>query len=184
MDRRKRNKKQASVLDDIRSSLSSISVQKYLQMWRDLPKFHQKALMVITPLLIVLIVIPFPQNDEESIAVTESERKEISVDTTDLSSVDNEEKKFVAKSEDWQEYQVKSGDTLAKVFRTNQLSMTDFNELVKVEGLDKPLSKIKQGQLIRYKLTANGDLDILQLEKKNDAVMFFRLSGGGFGRSK
>lgn len=184
MDRRKRNKKQASVLDDIRSALGNISVKKYQKMWRDLPKFHQRALMIITPVLVILLVIPVPQSDEQPVAVTESERKEVSVDTTDLSTVDNKENKTVTISDDWQEYQVKSGDTLAKVFRANKLSMTDFNELVKVEGLDKPLSKIKQGQLIRYKLTATGDLDILQLEKKNDAVMFFRLSGGGFGRSK
>ncbi|MEF1291248.1 LysM-like peptidoglycan-binding domain-containing protein, partial [Vibrio sp. M260118] len=49
---------------------------------------------------------------------------------------------------------------------------------------DKPLSQIKKGQLVRYKLAENGQLDILQLEKRNQSVMFFRLSDGGFGRSK
>ena len=84
----------------------------------------------------------------------------------------------------WQEYEVKSGDTLAKVFRANGLDMSDFNALVRVEGSDKPLSLIKQGQLVRYKLSDDGRLDILQLEKSGQSVMFFRLSDGGFGRSK
>ncbi len=35
------------------------------------------------------------------------------------------------KSEDWKEYHVKNGDTLAQVFRNNQLSMADLSALVK-----------------------------------------------------
>lgn len=77
-----------------------------------------------------------------------------------------------------------SGDTLSQVFRNNELPLTDINALVKVEGSDKPLSQIQVGQLIRFKLAENGQLDILQLERNNQSVMFFRLSDGGFGRSK
>ncbi|KOO09935.1 lysine transporter LysM, partial [Vibrio xuii] len=69
-------------------------------------------------------------------------------------------------------------------FRTSGLPMSDLNALVKVEGSDKPLSYIKKGQLVRYKLDEDGKLDILQLEKSDQSVMFFRLSDGGFGRSK
>ncbi len=62
--------------------------------------------------------------------------------------------------------------------------MSDLNALVNVEGNDKPLSQIKAGQLVRFKLAKDGSLDILQLEKSVQSVMFFRLSDGGFGRSK
>ncbi|MCV5927473.1 cell envelope opacity-associated protein A, partial [Escherichia coli] len=79
---------------------------------------------------------------------------------------------------------VKNGDTLAQVFRSNQLSMADLSALVKIEGSDKPLSQIKQGQLIRFKLSDEGELDMLQLEKSGRSVMFFRLSDGSFGRNK
>ncbi|MCV5942416.1 cell envelope opacity-associated protein A, partial [Escherichia coli] len=73
---------------------------------------------------------------------------------------------------------MKNGDTLAQVFRNNQLSMADLSALVKIEGSDKPLSHIKQGQLIRFKLSEKGQLDMLQLEKSDHSVMFFRLSDG------
>ncbi|EDL52519.1 hypothetical protein VSAK1_01769 [Vibrio mediterranei AK1] len=84
----------------------------------------------------------------------------------------------------WREYTVKKGDTLAQVFRKNQLSMADLNSLARIEGSDKPLSRIKQGQLIRFKFSPEGNLDILQIERGDQSIMFFRLSDGGFGRSK
>ncbi len=63
--------------------------------------------------------------------------------------------------------------------------MADLNALVKIEGSDKPLSRIKQGQLVRFKLADDGKLDMLQLEKSaGESVMFFRLSDGTFGRNK
>jgi cell envelope opacity-associated protein A len=84
----------------------------------------------------------------------------------------------------WREYTVQKGDTLSQVFRINELPMSDLNSLVKIEGTDKPLSHIQQGQLIRFKLAEDGNLDILQLERNGQSVMFFKLSEGGFGRSK
>lgn len=187
MARRNRKKKQTNLLDELRSSLSKVDKRLFLDKWERLPLFHRRALMILCPLLLILLLVPVSddeyQADTANTIVNKPERKEVAVDITDLSSV-GESKQVVLKSDDWNEYSVKSGDTLAKVFRANSLLMSDLNALVKIEGLDKPLSKIKAGQLIRYKLTANGDLDILQLEKNNKAVMFFRLSDGGFGRSK
>ncbi|GAM55440.1 hypothetical protein JCM19231_4339 [Vibrio ishigakensis] len=37
---------------------------------------------------------------------------------------------------------------------------------------------------MRFKRDDDGRLDILQLENGNDSIMFFRLSDGGFARSK
>ncbi len=73
---------------------------------------------------------------------------------------------------------------MSQVFRSNNLPLADLNALVRIEGSDKPLSQIQQGQRIRFKLAADGQLDILQLERNNQSVMFFRLSDGGFGRSQ
>jgi hypothetical protein len=120
-----------------------------------------------------------------------SEQQDVTPSTDIPSADDNQADSSVSQSTSkvtrngsWKEYIVQRGDTLAKVFRANELSMSDLNALVNIEGLDKPLSKIQAGQLIRYKLTAQGELDILQLEKSGASVMFFRLSDGGFGRSK
>lgn len=84
----------------------------------------------------------------------------------------------------WHDYQIQAGDTLYQVFRKNNLPLTELNKVVKIEGADKPLSNIKKGQLFRFKLNQQGELDILQIERDNQAVMYFRMSDGNFGRSK
>lgn len=187
MNRRKK-KQQASVnyIELMKGKLSSFDwrgVKSKLSSSRQtLPKLHQRALMVLAPVVLILVVIPFPESTHQAPAES-PQRVEVDINTTGLSEQQNARQKTLV-SKDWKEYTVKSGDTLAQVFRRNNLAMSDLNALVKVEGSDKPLSYIKQGQLVRFKLTDEGQLDILQLEKSGQSVMFFRLSDGGFGRSK
>ncbi len=190
MNRRKKKKQQqVDYVEVAKAKFNNIDWQGIKQTavdkWQLLPKLHQRALMVMVPLLLVLLVVPIPdaQTQDQPAPVANSQRVEIDINTRSLSEQKSEEQDSLA-SKVWREYEVKSGDTLAQVFRSNGLPMADLNALVKVEGSDKPLSQIKKGQLVRYKLAENGQLDILQLEKRNQSVMFFRLSDGGFGRSK
>jgi hypothetical protein len=206
MNRRNRKKKQSSPWEELINRLKQADFTRLtadkLTFWYNLPTFHRRALLVLIPVLLILFVIPVPEPEPEPEYEPDTpSRVEVSVNTTSLSeqpntletsqspgtqvdSGDLPAKRVVTRNGSWKEYTVQTGDTLAKVFRANELSMSDLNELVKIEGLDKPLSKIQAGQLIRYKLTAKGQLDILQLEKNGASVMFFRLSDGGFGRSK
>ncbi len=187
MNRRKKKKQQnVDYIELIKQKWSSIDwseiKDKIQQNWNRLPKLHQRALMVLAPIVLLLLLIPFPDSKQE-VAPSTPQRVEIDINTSGLSEQTIAGETALT-SKEWQEYEVKSGDTLAQVFRSNGLPMADLNALVKVEGNDKPLSYIKQGQLVRYKLTEEGKLDILQLEKSGQSVMFFRLSDGGFGRSK
>ena len=165
MNRRNRKKTQPSLFDDLINRLKGVGTGETsgdnLLFWNRLPRFHQRALMVLILLQLVLLVIPMPEPTLE-VAPVAPQRVEVNVNTTGLSQQREvapgprtetvmENKRPTVKKGMWQEYEVKSGDTLAKVFRTNQLSLADLNALVKIEGLDKPLSKIKQGQLVRYK---------------------------------
>ena len=86
-------------------------------------------------------------------------------------------------SADWQRYQVKSGETLANIFRQHNLPLNDLYAVAAIEGDDKPLSRIKAGQWLRYRQTAQGGLDALQIERRNgEPVLFFRRSDGSFVR--
>ena len=86
-------------------------------------------------------------------------------------------------SADWQRYQVKSGETLANIFRQHNLPLNDLYAVAAIEGDDKPLSRIKAGQWLRYRQTALGGLDALQIERRNsEPVLFFRRSDGSFVR--
>lgn len=200
MNRRHKKKQQTDYLALVQNQWDSIDWREYqqriVQLWQRLPKLHQRALMVLVPVVLILMVIPLPGGSDVAVQDTAAEplsgqiqRVAVNVNTRGLSEEQQQNTRPVqvsgqVQSTAWREYIVQSGDTLSQVFRNNDLSMADLNDLVKIEGSDKPLSQIRAGQLIRFKLSKDGKLDILQLEKNNQSVMFFRLSDGGFGRSK
>ncbi|MDV6253397.1 LysM-like peptidoglycan-binding domain-containing protein [Vibrio sp. EA2] len=199
MNRRRKKKQQVDYVELIKQKYAAIDWKqpfdktKWLEraepvtaFWQRLPKFHQRALMVLVPLLLLILIVPMPKKTEELVEQTQPidhPRVAIELNAQSLSQQRTSQNSG-PKSENWKEYQVKNGDTLAQVFRSNQLSMADLSSLVKIEGSDKPLSHIKQGQLIRFKFSDDGELDMLQLEKGDHSVMFFRLSDGTFGRNK
>ncbi len=200
MNRRHKKKQQTDYLALVQNQWDSIDWREYqqrsVQLWQRLPKLHQRALMVLVPVVLILMVIPLPEGADDAVQDTAAEplsgqiqRVAVNVNTRGLSEEQQQNTPQAQtpgqiQSTAWREYIVQSGDTLSQVFRNNDLSMADLNDLVKIEGSDKPLSQIRAGQLIRFKLSKDGKLDILQLEKNNQSVMFFRLSDGGFGRSK
>ncbi|WP_435247900.1 LysM-like peptidoglycan-binding domain-containing protein [Vibrio sp. nBUS_14] len=174
-------------LNQVKKNLSSIDIKNMktsiVHTLGSLPKLHQRLLMVISPIILILLFVPLPE-PKVGVALTTS-RVELEINTIGLSEQQNTKSISSEPSiNSWQEYLVKQGDTLAQVFRNNDLSLSDLNSLVRIEGADKPLSQIRKGQLVRFKLAETGQLDILQLEKGDTSVMFFRLSDGGFGRSK
>lgn len=187
MNRRKKKVQQVDYLQLFKDKVESIDLsqqrEKLTAIWQQLPKLHQRVLMVLVPLVILLALIPFPEQQMTEDAPLE-QRIVIDINTQGMSEQNTESPIGNEQSDAWKEYTVQRGDTLAQVFRNNGLPMADLNALVKVEGSDKPLSYIKQGQLVRFKLKPDGELDILQLEKSDKSVMFFRIADGTFGRSK
>lgn len=206
--RYKKKPKTQDSLTAIYDGLMAIEWSQYGQRvqltWQKLPHWHQKAVMAMMVLLLLLLLLPSggsapadTQNAKVKPVVTE--RVQLAIDSVPaLSQQKNEalkikeqtsttpkapETKAIINSEVWQEYVIQKGDTLSQVFRNNNLSLSDLNSLVAIEGSDKPLSQIQQGQLIRFKLAKNQQLDILQVEKSKGSVMFFRLADGRFSRS-
>ena len=174
-------------LNQVKDKLISIDIKKLktstVQTWGSLPKLHQRLLTVISPIVSILLFVPLSEPKLDVAPITS--RVELEIDTVGLSEQQNTlSNSSEPSNNNWQEYLVKQGDTLAQVFRNNDLPLSELNELVRIEGSDKPLSQIRKGQLVRFKLAETGQLDILQLEKGDISVMFFRLSDGGFGRSK
>jgi cell envelope opacity-associated protein A len=187
MNRRKRQKVKSDPLKDFKDKVRQhdykSSMAKIKSVYMSLPVFHRKAVTILVPLTLLLMVIPFPEFKSNVVEPSEPIRVELEIDTKGLSE-QSSNSKVTTRNAQWQEYTVKSGDTLTQVFRSNDLNIADLNALAAIEGVDKPLSRIKTGQIIRYKLNEQDELDILQVERGDESVMFFRLSDGGFGRSK
>lgn len=82
----------------------------------------------------------------------------------------------------WFSYVVESGDTAANIFRDQDLSLLDLYALVAIEGSDKPLSKIKPKQELKFKLDVAGELTRLEINSRNKKVAFVRNAKGKFAR--
>ncbi len=200
MTRRRREKQQhENYLAVVQGKWAEFNGQARLNsacsFWMVLPKLHRQILTYLIPVILIIAVIPLPEpqsSDSESETPAVPQRVEVGLDITPLDQQSDTAKSSQSRTEQstkalvrsaWISYTVKDGDTLSQLFRENDLPLSDLNDLIRIEGSDKPLSHIRPGQLVRYKLNKEGRLDILQLEKDGQSIMFFRLSDGGFGRS-
>lgn len=85
---------------------------------------------------------------------------------------------------EWQNYQIKKGKTLAQLFRDNNLQANDAFVMARVEGVEKPLSNLHQGQKIRLKANAKGEVQLLELTTlEGNTFSFARLSDGSYYRT-
>ncbi|WP_394243615.1 LysM-like peptidoglycan-binding domain-containing protein [Vibrio astriarenae] len=192
MNRRRKKRQQQDPLESVKQRLQSFdwrsklvsTKQRIEPLWTRLPLLHRRVLMVLVPLVVVLLLLPSGSKDaSETVVMPAASRMEIPINTQSLSTREQATAEQAVEPA-WQDYTVKQGDTLAAVFRNQGFPMADLNALVKIEGEDQPLSRLRQGQLVRFKRTPEGELDIIQLDSSKGAVIFFRLSDGGFGRSK
>ena len=69
MNRRKKKPQQVDYIQLAKDKLQAIDwtnmKQQLLDRWQQLPKLHQRALMVLVPVVLLLIVIPFPQSQPQ-----------------------------------------------------------------------------------------------------------------------
>ena len=85
----------------------------------------------------------------------------------------------------WRSYRVDSGKTLAQVFRDHNLPPTDVYAMALVEGVGKPLSNLKDGQMVQIRQNANGVVTGLTIDTGNgQQVLFTRQPNGSFIRAR
>ncbi|WP_272690281.1 LysM-like peptidoglycan-binding domain-containing protein [Providencia sp. PROV152] len=85
---------------------------------------------------------------------------------------------------EWQNYQIQKGKTLAQLFRDNHLQANDAFVMARVEGAEKPLSSLRQGQKIRLKANAKGEVQLLEITTaEGKTFSFARLSDGSYYRT-
>lgn len=80
----------------------------------------------------------------------------------------------------WGEYTIASGQTLAQLFRDNNLPVNDVFAMAQVEGSDKPLSSLHAGQKVKIRQNAQAVVTGLTLEGANGEILFTRQPDGTF----
>lgn len=80
----------------------------------------------------------------------------------------------------WRNYTIAAGQTLAQLFRDNNLPVSDVFAMAEVEGQDKPLSNLQTGQRVRLRINDRGTVTGLTLNTKNGPALFIRQGDGSF----
>lgn len=90
-----------------------------------------------------------------------------------------------AEQGNWQTYRVQAGQTMAQLFRDNNLAVNDVFAMAQVEGDQKPLSTLKAGQEVKIQRNAQGAVTSLQITtEQNTTVLFTRQADGTYQRSR
>lgn len=85
----------------------------------------------------------------------------------------------------WRSYRVASGQTMAQLFRDNNLPPADVYSMAQVEGDNKPLSNLQTGQMVQIRQNANGVVTGLTIDIGNDQqILFTRQPDGSFLRAR
>lgn len=196
--------------DELKAKLAPLKTK-----WQALPSLHRKGLTVLLPVMGVLLLLPVSEKsstvvsaepERRELALNLGSSQEEAPPPVDQRAEPASPKRTVTTvvpkptptpepvspvreqqpvEKQWQKYQVQKGETLATIFREQSLPLVDLYAVAAIEGKDKPLSRIKAGQWLRYKQTAKGGLDALQIERRSgESIMFFRRSDGSFVRSQ
>lgn len=159
--------------------------------WMDpLPLFHRQGI-ILSSLLIVLCLVWPAANSTSSSARQPSQQGTLALDSS-LSSTDHDKHETTspptsalhenAIDQQWRTYRVASGQTLAQLFRDNNLPPADVYAMAQVEGSDKPLSNLQAGQTIKIRENANGVVTglLVESDKSNTQFRFIRQADGSF----
>ncbi|KOC90723.1 Opacity-associated protein A [Winslowiella iniecta] len=85
---------------------------------------------------------------------------------------------------EWRSFQIASGQTLAQLFRDNNLPVNDVFAMAQVEGDDKPLSTLRTGQNVKIREDDQGVVTGLTVETDNGPILFTRQPDGSFIRAR
>ncbi len=84
----------------------------------------------------------------------------------------------------WHSFQIAAGQTLAQLFRDNNLPVNDVFAMAQVEGDDKPLSHLRTGQRVTIRQDTQGQVTGLTIDTDNGPVLFTRQADGTFIRAQ
>ncbi|MFC0227572.1 OapA family protein [Serratia aquatilis] len=143
-----------------------------------LPCFHRRWVIIFGAILLISLLWPYSDdNAQRSFPVTSQE----GAVTLQAELLSNGQQHSIAQSEsdNWQRYKVQSGQTLAQLFRDNNLPVNEVFAMAQIEGNDKPLSNLKAGQEVRIEHNANGVITALSVTVGDGNEALFRRQTDG-----
>ncbi|MHA6307841.1 OapA family protein [Hafnia paralvei] len=152
-----------------------------------LPAFHRRWVIVATVVLLLSLLWPYSDPQDSRYSSEPQQENEVpmqaGMNNNDAPPPPRVENISQAEQNGWQEYHIQAGQTLAQLFRDNQLNVNDVFAMAQVEGNDKPLSNLKAGQEVEIQHNAQGQVIALKIETiSNEQIEFRREADGSFRR--
>lgn len=150
--------------------------------WMDpLPALHRRGIVIALLVLLLAFLWPSstPQYPIERPAGNSSNDIPLQAEI-----YDNKQPPKADSQGEWHSYTVASGQTLAQLFRDNNLPVNDVFAMARVEGDDQPLSALKDGQQVKVRQNAQGVVTGLTVDSGNGPVLFTRQPDGSFIRAQ
>lgn len=154
--------------------------------WMDpLPAFHRRGIVIALLVLLLAFLWPAstPQYPVERPADTGSKEVPLQAEIYNNSTPSASAPKTDSQGT-WRSYTVASGQTLAQLFRDNNLPVNDVFAMARVEGEGQPLSALQNGQQVKIRQNAEGVVTGLTVEGSNGPVLFTRQPDGSFMRAQ
>ncbi|KAB8311900.1 Opacity-associated protein A [Erwinia endophytica] len=161
--------------------------------WMDpLPPFHRRGIILAIVIILMAFLWPSSMSQQTSTSIPTSNPAganiPIQAELNNQQSVTAPARQSVQphgpvdSAGQWRGYQIASGQTLAQLFRDNNLPVNDVFAMAQVEGDDKPLSHLQTGQAVKIRQNAQGVVTGLTIDSDNGQVLFTRQPDGSFLR--
>lgn len=156
-----------------------------------LPLVHRR--WIIVSVVVVLLALLWPSSPDNTYAPSDqptsipmqADLRNQQGRTTQLQAQNDVPQPVTQQQGNWKSYQIQPGQTLAQLFRDNNLLVNDVFAMAQVEGNDKPLSNLHAGQQVRLQVNAQGTVTALQVTNdQNGTASFFRQSDGSYQRQR
>ncbi|KHN51171.1 LysM-like peptidoglycan-binding domain-containing protein [Pectobacterium fontis] len=160
-----------------------------------LPLLHRRWLLIAIALLLIVLLWPYsPQHSQPPRTTPVPLTQEDNQAAMQAVIIENQATSHqqsattpppAQSSAPWRQYEIASGQTLAQLFRDNNLPVSDVFAMAQVEGRDKPLSSLRAGQAVKLQLNAQGMVAELEIETTaNQTIRFTRGADGAFTRTR
>lgn len=155
--------------------------------WMDpLPTPHRRG--IIAAVVVILLAFLWPSPSPQRVPVTQPQSSSEGTEVPLQANIADDFPQGSSTQGDsrgqWHDYTIASGQTLAQLFRDNNLPVNDVFAMAQVEGNDKPLSTLNAGQRVRIRQNAAGVVTGLTLESASGEILFTRQADGSFLRAR
>lgn len=148
-----------------------------------LPYFHRRWVLIFG--IILLLALLWPYSPERQPFPVSQQETSVPLQADLQNGGGTTSANEPTPSGNWQRYQIQPGQTLAQLFRDNNLPVNEVFAMAQVEGSDKPLSNMKAGQEVRIERDANGVINALSVTTvDNSQALFRRQADGSYRRER